>query len=1077
MPRIFLVLLLAATAATAQDADRAPSAKTFNELRFRPLGPALASGRVTSFAVHPGNPALFFAGVASGGVWKTTNAGTTWTPVFDKEGSYSIGTVVLDPKDPNVVWVGAGENNSQRSVGYGDGVYRSADGGRTWRNLGLKASAHIGRIVIDPRDSNVVYVAAQGPLWSAGGDRGLYKTTDGGANWTRILEIDENTGVTDIALDPSNPDVILAASWQRRRHVWTLINGGPGSALHKSTDAGKTWRKLATGLPTEQLGRIGLAFSPARPGLVYARVEAANSAGGVFRSLDAGESWEKRNGFDELAMYYGQIIADPRDPDRIFVMATNARISEDGGKTLRVLGDRNRHVDTHTVWVDPANTAHLITGCDGGIYESWDRGAIWQFKANLPVTQFYRVAVDNDTPFYNVCGGTQDNQTLCGPSRTRSINGIVNGDWFVATGGDGFHVRIDPADPNVIYAESQYGGLVRYDKRTGERIAISPIEAPGEAPLRWNWDSPLVLSPHDHRRIYFAANRVYRSGDRGDSWRAVSPDLTRALDRNQLPVMGRVWEPDAVAKNASTSLYSNITALSESPRKEGLLYAGTDDGRIQVTADGGATAWKAIDSVPGVPERTYVAQIAASLHQDDIVYAAFDNHKNGDFKPYLFRGRDRGAAWEPIQGDLPVNGPVLAFAEDPVNPSLLFAGTEFGVFFTIDAGAHWTRLQGGLPTIPVRDIAIQPREKDLVIATFGRGFFVLDDYSALRTATPETLARDAVLFPLRDALAYVPTRPLGRGDKGWQGESYYTAPNPPAGVPVTYYLKETIQTARERRRAAEKEAAKKGEPIPYPTLDQLTREAREEAPAILFDVADASGKVVRRLTGPVTAGLHRIHWDLRAPVAVMPAPAGADDDDDGPPPSGPLVRPGRYTISMAKRIDGVVSALGESQSFNVTGESSTLEQSAAFQERLAQLTRAMASTMDTVRATRTKLDAIRRAVDHSAAPASLRTRAGALAERLRAISLVLEGDPEIRRRQENQPPSLSDRLGYIRFALANTTQPPTATHRENEGIVRAELEKQIATLRRLTETDLKKLEQDLESAGVAPTPGRLPQLR
>ncbi|MEZ5404318.1 MAG: glycosyl hydrolase [Bryobacteraceae bacterium] len=1068
--RLLPLLLAAAAFAPAQDSEK-PAGPSYQGLRFRLIGPAVASGRVTSFAVNPANPAHFFAGVGSGGVWKTENAGATWTPVFDNEGSYSIGTVVMDPSDTNVVWVGAGENNAQRSVGYGDGVYRSNDGGRTWRNTGLKQSAHIGRIAIDPRDSNVVYAAAQGPLWSPGGERGLYKTTDGGQSWTRVLEIDENTGVTDVIVDPADPDTLIAASWQRRRHVYTLINGGPGSALHKSTDGGKTWRKLRTGLPAEQMGRIGLAWSPAKAGLVYARIEAADGAGGVFRSLDGGESWEKRNPFDEGAMYYGQIIADPKDPDRVFVMNTYARISDDGGKTLRNLGDLHRHIDTHTVWVDPANTAHLLTGCDGGIYESWDRGALWQFKANLPITQFYRITADTAAPFYTVCGGTQDNNTLCGPARTRSINGIVNADWWVVTGGDGFHVKVDPADRMTVYAESQYGGLVRYDRRTGERIAIAPVEAPGDPPLRWNWDSPLMISPHNPHRLYFAANRLYRSDDRGDSWRPVSGDLTRAIDRNQLPVMGRVWEPDAIAKNTSTSLYSNITALAESPKKEGVLYVGADDGRIQATLDGGA-AWRAIDSVGAVPDRTYVSVLAASSHDEATVYAGFDNHKNGDFKPYLYRSRDNGATWESIAASLPENGPVLAFAEDPVNRQLLFAGTEFGLFFTTDGGAAWTRLRGGLPTIAVRDIAIQRQQCDLIVGTFGRGIYILDDYAALRTAGNTELEKAALLFPVRDGLQYVEQRPLGGVGKGWQGESYYAAPNPPAGVPITYYLKDPIRTARERRHEAEKEAAKKGETIGYPPLDELTKEAREEAPAILIEIADAAGKVVRRIEGPVTAGFHRVDWDLRAPLPAIPGPRRPDDYS--PPPAGPFVRPGRYTATMYRRVDGVTTAYGLSQPFDVTGANAA---AVSFHEQVSDLSRAMTGATAAIRAANERLDAIDKAIDHSAAPLDLRERAARLRERIRVIGVALSGDPEIGRRQENQPPSLADRLGYVRGGLASTLSTPTATQRENEKIVRAGLSTQGRTLRRLIDTDLRKLEDDLDRAGVAPTPGRLPPVR
>src|SRR5258708_6395403 len=564
------------------------STPTFNALRFRSIGPSAASGRVTSFAVDPHNPAHYFIGVASGGVWKTTNNGISWTPVFDNEGSYSIGTVTLDPKNPATVWGGTGENNSQRSVSYGDGIYRSDDGGRTWRNLGLKTSEHIARIVIDPRDSNVVFVASQGPLWAPGGERGIFKTSDGGKTWKNGLTISENTGATDLAIDPSNPNSMLAASYQRRRHQWTLIDGGPESAIYKSDDAGEHWRRIRSGLPMGDLGRIGLTYSPAQSHLVYAKIEAPNNQSAVYRSIDGGESWERRAAFEGTPMYYGQIIADPKDPEKFYMGDTARRVSDDGGRTIRAPGDRNKHVDSHTVWIDPQHTDHLFVGCDGGVYESYDGGQFWEFKANLPTLQFYDVEVDNSKPNYYVYGGTQDNASFGGPSRNRSANGIPNSDWFVTTGGDGFVSRIDPEDVSTVYAESQGGGLVRFDRRTGSRIPIKPIEGKGEEPLRWNWDAPLIISPHSHTRLYFGANKLFRSDDRGNSWRAISGDLTRQLDRNGLPVMGKIWGPDAVAKNASTAFYGNVAQISESPKRAGLLYVGTDDGLIQGLDDEGA---------------------------------------------------------------------------------------------------------------------------------------------------------------------------------------------------------------------------------------------------------------------------------------------------------------------------------------------------------------------------------------------------------------------------------------------------------------------------------------------------------
>ncbi|MBI3209406.1 MAG: glycosyl hydrolase [Candidatus Solibacter usitatus] len=897
----------------------------YSGLRFRALGPAISSGRITSIAVQPANISTYFIGVASGGVWKTVNGGITFAPVFDNEGSYSIGHVAVDAKNPSTVWVGTGENNSQRSVSYGDGVYRSDDSGRTWRNVGLKQSEHIGRVLIHPSDSNTVFVAAQGPLWGPGGDRGLFKTTDGGKTWKNVLNISADTGVTDVAVSPHQKNVMLAASWQRRRHVYTLLNGGPESALYKSRDGGETWAKVR-GMPGEELGRIGITFSEAQPCLAYARVEAANRQSGIYRSTDCGESWERRSTWASLPMYYGQIIADPKDANRIYMGDTIAQISEDGGRTLRAVGDRSKHVDTHTFWINPRDTAHLRTGCDGGLYESFDRGQTWQFKANIPTLQFYDVTVDNATPFYNVYGGTQDNWSIGGPARTRNGNGITNQDWFVTNGGDGFHSRVDPSDPNIVYATLQYGVLVRFDRRTGERVGIQPTEGKGEPPLRFNWDSPIVISPHNPARIYFAANKLFRSDDRGGAWRAISPDLSRQLDRDKLPVMGRIWPPDAVAKHQSTSFFGNIVALSESPKKEGLLYAGTDDGLIQITENGGG-AWRKVDKFEGVPEQTFVARLLASQHNDTTVYAVFNNHKNADFKPYLMKSADRGATWKSITGDLPASGPTWAIAEDHLNPNLLFAGTEYGVFFTLDGGLKWERLRGGLPTIAVRDIAIQKRENDLVLGTFGRGIYVLDDYSALRAIKPETLEQESVLFTSKPARIYMEAQPLGGRGKSNQGEGFFTADNPPTGAVFTYYLKESYRTRRQTRVEAEKMAVREKAEFPYPSKEQLSGEEDEEAPAIILTVTNAAGKVVRRINGPASRGVQRVNWNLRTPAAIVAAPRpGSEGDDEGFSfaPSGHFVKPGMYSVSLAKRVNGVTTAIG-----NIHRRSQTARRSAA----------------------------------------------------------------------------------------------------------------------------------------------------
>jgi len=1081
---VFLIAGMAHAAAKDENkpADRMSSG-TFSGLSLRSIGPAVTSGRVVGFAVHPKDPKQYYVAAASGGVWKTTNSGTTWTPVFDSEGSYSIGVVVIDPKNPNVVWVGTGENNSQRSVGYGDGVYRSDDGGKSWKNLGLKASEHIGKIIIDPRDSNTVYVAAQGPLWGPGGDRGLFKTTDGGKTWKKVLSISENTGVTDVVMDPRNPDQLIAAAYQRRRHVWTLINGGPESAIYRSTDAGATWTKMKTGLPTEELGRIGLALAPSDPDLVYAIIESIDKKGGIFRSSDFGITWEKRNDFDQQAQYYSHLVVDPKNSERVYVMNVFIQVSDDGGKTLHNLGERFKHVDNHTIWIDPKDASFYRVGCDGGVYESWDRGRNWRFVANLPITQFYDVTVDNAGPFYHVYGGTQDNFTLGGPARNRSVHGITNADWYVTQSGDGFHSRVDPQDANTVYSEAQYGALVRYDRRTGQSMGIQPQSGRGEPPLRWNWDSPLIISPHAHTRLYFAANILFRSDDRGDTWKPVSGDLTRQIDRNTLPVMGKVWGADAVSKSVSTSFYGNIVALTESPRKEGLIYAGTDDGLIQVTQNGG-TAWKEIDKFSGVPERTYVSRLLASQHETNTIYAAFENHKNADFAPYLLKSVDAGASWTMIKGDLPANGPVLAIAEDHENPQLLFVGTEFGLYFTVDGGQKWIRLKGGLPTIAVRDLAIQKQMNDLAVGTFGRGIYIVDDYSLLRSVKPEMLAQESVLFPVRTAPLYIQTRRYGLRDKAFQGAAFYTARNPPFGATLTYYLKDDIKTRKEKRREGEKDAAKKSGKSTYPSGDQLRAEADEEAPSILLTVADATGTVVRTLTGPVKQGLHRVAWNLRQPAPSLPRPRPPETDDDlfFEEPAGPLVMPGFYKVQLAKRLDGVVSPLGRPQEFAVVVDGTEALAPADrkalfdFQQNVTRLERAVAGSLEAANALSQRIEQIKRALDHTpGAEEKWKEEARSLEKHNREILRVLRGDVVLRGRNENTPPSIVERVQEIVSSQRLSLARPTTTQREQFQIAGQEFAQELAKLRRLIDVDLRAVERHLNAIGAPWTAGRLPE--
>jgi len=1077
---------LAAAGDESNDEDKGPmTSGTFSGLELRCLGPAGTSGRIGDFAVNPEKPWEYYVAVCSGNVWKTENNGTTWTPIFDDQGSYSIGCVTMDPNDPLTVWVGTGENNSQRSVSYGDGVYKSTDGGRNWKHMGLKESEHIGMILVDPRDSEVVYVASQGPLWRPGGDRGLYKTTDGGETWDLILEISENTGVSEVHMDPRDPDVLYASAYQRRRRVWTLIDGGPESAIYKSTDAGANWTKLTNGHPKVDMGRIGLTVSPADPDVLYAIIEAADDEGGFFRSVDAGANWEKRSDYVASSpQYYHEIFADPKDVDRVYSLDTFMQVTEDGGETFNRVGIRHKHVDDHALWINPDNTDHILVGCDGGIYETYDRGETWGFKANLPVTQFYRVSVDQDVPFYNVYGGTQDNNSLGAPSRTISASGIINTDWTITLGGDGYETQVDPTNPDIVYSQYQYGGLARYDRRTGEALMIRPQPGEGEPPLRWNWDSPLLLSPHSPTRLYFAANKLFRTDDRGNSWRAVSPDLTRQLDRNQLEVMGLIQSVDAVAKSRSTSYYGNIVALTESPIREGLIYVGTDDGLIQVTDNGGET-WTRIDKVKGVPEMTYVSELTASRHDAETVFAAFDNHKNGDFKPYVFKSTDKGRTWKSIAGDLPERGTVYCVEQDHVDPDLLFAGTEFGLFFTVDGGADWVRLKGGFPTIVVRDMDIQRRENDLAVGTFGRGIYILDDYTPLRHVSAERLEEEAILFPVKKTLIYHESTPLGGRGKANRGDGFYVAENPPNGAVFTYYLKESLKTLEEIRKEEEKEAWEEGEPIEYPTWDELRLEDREEDPTIIFTITDVNGDVVRRITGPVSKGTHRISWDLRYPSSQ---PASTTPwvrrSPWSTPPRGPMVAPGTYTVSMAKRVRGVTTPLGEPQSFEAvplglaTLPAEDWGELMAFQKKTAELQRAVLGAVRTMNEAQSRIDHIQVALrDTPGADPEWMERARALELRLADLRIELEGDRTISSRNEPTVPSIRDRVMDIIYGSWESTSSPTQTNRDSYEVAVRQFEPVLENLTKLVEEDLAALESDLESARGPWTPGRIPTWR
>jgi photosystem II stability/assembly factor-like uncharacterized protein len=1046
-------------------------------LAFRNIGPAIMSGRISDIAIHPLKRHTWYVAVGSGGVWKTENAGTTWTPVFDAQASYSIGCITLDPSNPETVWVGTGENVSGRHVGFGDGVYKSLNGGKTWTNMGLGKSEHIGRILVDPRNSNVVYAAAEGPLWSTGGERGLYKTADGGKAWALVLEISKDTGVTSADFDPTNSDIVYAAAYQRRRSVAAFMGGGPESGIHKSEDAGKTWRKLTVGLPSGDVGKIGLAVSPIDPRVVYATVEAGPEEKGFYRSTDKGESWEKRSPYISGGTgphYYQEIFADPSVFDRIYQMDPSMMVTNDGGKTWRPVGEKSKHGDNHAMAFVKGDPDYILNGSDGGVYETHDAGKTWRFFENLPVTQFYKLALDNALPFYNVHGGAQDNGSQLGPSRTLNGNGISNFDWAITFGADGYASAIDPADPNTVYVEMQEGVLFRYDKKSQETLNISPKPEAGEPALRFNWDSPVVISPFSHTRVYYASQYLWRSEDRGDSWTRISPDLTRGVFRLEQKIMGREWSVDGLWDHGAMSQFSTVTTVSESRLQEGLIYAGTDDGLIQVTEDGGK-AWRKIDKVAGVPDSFFVNKVMASKHDKDTVYAAVDSHKTGDFKPYLLMSGDRGKTWTNIAAGLPQRTIVWSVAQDHIKKELLFAGTEFGIYVTLDGGKAWTKLGGGVPTISFRDIEVQERESDLVGASFGRSFFILDDYSPLREMSEESLAKGAVLFPAKKALQYMPLKPIDASGKGCLGETFYLAPNPPFGAVFTYYLKDGLKTGPEARREEEGKLVKDGKPVPFPGWDSLRKEENEEKPAIVMTITDEAGQVVRRFPVPSVKGLHRVAWDLRYPAVDPTEVEERPRDDWGWNPMGPLVVPGKFTAGLAKKVDGVLTPLTEPRAFVV--ESLNLaslpekDRTALldFQKKAGELQRAMMGAGAAAEDALKNISFIKKALlDAPKADPKLAETARAIEKRLQDEVLVLFGDRTRQRRNEVAPPSLMDRVG----AQLDTTGPITATVRRDYEIAADGFGKLLEEIRATIEVDLKNLQAELEAAGAPWTPGR-----
>ncbi|MBA3665963.1 MAG: glycosyl hydrolase [Bacteroidetes bacterium] len=1073
----------------SEPTDPLLKADTYSALSFRNIGPAVTSGRVIDIAVNPKNKSEWYIAAAAGGVFKTKNAGVTFDPIFDGQGVYSIGCLALDKNNTNILWVGSGENNNQRAVGYGDGIYKSEDGGKSFKNMGLTKSEHIGNIAIDPDNSDVIYVAAYGPVWKEGGDRGIYKTTDGGKTWKQVLTVSEHTGFNEVHIDKKNTNILYACAHQRRRHEWTYISGGPESAIYKSKDGGATWDKLSSGLPSGDVGRITMAISPINTDVLYAMCEGRDNKG-FYKSTDRGASWEKQSGKATDGNYYQEIIADPKIMDKIYVMDTWANVTTDGGKTFRGLGEKHKHVDNHAIWIDPSNSLHYLMGCDGGLYETFDGAATWDYKSNLPITQIYRVALDNSKPFYNIYGGTQDNNTLGGPSRTMSGSGITNADWFVTVGGDGFQSRVDPKDPNIIYSEWQYGGLVRFDRKSGERVDIKPVEKEGEPAYRWNWDAPILISNFDHKRIYFAANKVFRSNDRGNGWTVISPDLSRGIDRNKLPIMGKVWSVDAIAKNASTSIFGNITALSESPKNENLIYAGTDDGLIQVT-DNGGSSWTKIDNIAGVPSITagsfkmqpLVNYLLASQHQENTAYAVFNNHRQGDFKPYLMKTTDKGKSWTNVGASLPENGSVYSVAEDHVNPNLVFCGTEFGFYFSLDAGKHWTELTAGLPNaVCIKDIAIQKEENDIVLASFGRGFFVLDDYSLLQNIKGDDLKKSGFIFPVKDGLVFNQSTPYGHKGKSFQGESFFTSPNPPIGATITYYIKEDHKTLKERRKELEKEKIKNNEPVYYPSIDTLRMEDYEQGAFVLALITDEQNNEIRKIKLDAKKGVKRFTWDGRYEVTT---PVNFNEPDVENPyysaDEGPVAVPGKYFVQLMKVNEGKFEQLTEKTAFNIKAlNQSSLpypdqQKLITFNKELSEFRRIVHGSADYFGYLKERMKYLKQGIlKGSTNSMSLLADVSAFDTKARDLEIKLNGDASLAKREFESLPGFVGNLETIVGNSWGQSLGVTQNHEEKFTSLKSgfkPLYASILELKALVET----IEQKAEDIKMPATTGRLPK--
>ncbi len=963
-----LLVLLAVAAPVAQPADPpAFTADLLDGLRMRTIGPATMSGRIVDLAVVESDPAVFYAATATGGLWKTRNAGVTFAPVFEHERVHSIGAVALFQPKPDIVWVGTGEATNRQSSSWGDGVYRSDDGGETWGHAGLRDTHHIGRIALHPTNPDIVFVAALGHLWGPNRERGLFKTTDGGKSWKNVLFVDNDTGVADVAIDHADPTVMYAAAYQRRRRAWGFHGGGPGSGLYKSTDGGDTWTRLTAGLPEGDQGRIGIAIYRRDPRVVYACIEQgrrynASTAylerrAGIYRSEDRGETWERMSDWNPRPMYASQIRVDPSDDQRIYMMNAFS-YSEDGGRTFTV-PRQSLHGDDRVLWIDPRDSRHLIKGDDGGIGVSYDRGRTWLYVSSLPVSQFYRISLDLRKPFW-VYGGLQDNGSWAGPSATYETWGVLNEHWMRTGGGDGFYNVIDTTDNRTLYTSSQYLGLFRLDLVTRQRVDIRPgnpkghiaarrnwetwgkpfVTEPelGNAMLPANWDAPVLISPHDPATIYAGTDELWRSTDRGNSWTPLGR-MTSEVDRTTLRVMTQLPDETTLSLDDGVPYYPTITAIAESPVRKGILYVGTDDGIVRVSRDSGRTFVNIANRFPDLPKTSYVAGITASQHEENTVYVAFDNHRSDDYGNYLYRSADGGAIWTAIDGDLPSRRVIRVVKEDPKNASVLYLGTELGCYVSLDRGRHWVELKLNMPRVAVNDLAIHPRDNDLVLATHGRGVWILDNLALLQQTTPAVLARPAHLFPIETAemIRYANT-------KAHAGDMIFRGQNPPAGAVIDYYLK-----------AGGAQAA--------------------------LTIHDERGRQVAAVDATSRRGFNRAVWNLRYPDLGKAEPQAGEDEAPGAGRiEGPFVLPGTYTARLAAAGTTVEQSFTVGEDPRIEAPLETRREWTDTMLRLADLYRSAAAMTESARA----LDEKVKGADLKDAVAEERRELARLARELRS---------------------------------------------------------------------------------------------